>query len=55
MAAYARAASVPSSVPTAAVRSNVEEYALTAPAGARIAPGALDGPLGDQAQRVAAR
>ena len=41
MAAYARAATVPSAVPTAAVDPKVKEYSLTAPAGARIAPGAL--------------
>ena len=41
MAAYARAATVPSVVPTAAVDPKVKEYSLTAPAGARIAPGAL--------------
>ncbi len=41
MAAYARAAAVPSAVPTAAVDPKVKEYSLTAPAGARIAPGAL--------------
>ncbi len=41
MAAYARAATVPSAVPTAPVDAKVEEYSLTAPAGARIAPGGL--------------
>jgi len=41
MAAYARAASTPSQVPTAAVDPTVTEYPLTAPAGARIAPGRL--------------
>ncbi len=41
MAAYAREAAMPSVVPTAAVDPKVKEYSLTAPAGARIAPGAL--------------
>ncbi len=41
MAAYARAATVPSRVPTAAVDAEVEEYQLTAPRGARIAPDRL--------------
>ena len=41
MAAYARAATVPSKVPTEAVDARVQEYSLTAPAGARIAPGHL--------------
>ena len=41
MAAYARAATVPSQVPTEAVDAKVQEYSLTAPAGARIAPGRL--------------
>ena len=41
MAAYARVATVPSRVPTAAVDAKVKEYSLTAPAGARIAPGQL--------------
>jgi hypothetical protein len=41
MAAYARAATVPSKVPTEAVDAKVQEYSLTAPAGARIAPGRL--------------
>jgi hypothetical protein len=41
MTAYVRAASVPSRVPAAAVDPKVQEYPLTAPAGARIAPGRL--------------
>ncbi|HWM72793.1 MAG TPA: FG-GAP-like repeat-containing protein [Nocardioides sp.] len=41
MAAYARAATVPSRVPAGAVDAEVEEYSLTAPTGARIAPGRL--------------
>src|SRR5689334_5005908 len=41
MAAYVKAASVPSTVPTEVVDPTVDEYPLTAPAGARIAPGAL--------------
>jgi hypothetical protein len=40
--AYARAAAVPSTVPTEAVDPNVKEYPLTAPANARIAPGRLE-------------
>ena len=55
MAAYARAATVPSKVPTEAVDAKVQEYSLTAPAGARIAPGRLQGALGDPAERCAAR
>lgn len=41
MAAYAQAQTVPSLVPTAVVDPTVREVSLTAPAGARIAPGAL--------------
>jgi hypothetical protein len=41
MAAYVQAASTPSAVPTEAVDAKVREYPLTAPAGARIAPGSL--------------
>jgi hypothetical protein len=41
MSAYARAAAVPATVPTEAVDAKVREYPLTAPSGARIAPGRL--------------
>ena len=41
MAAYAQAQTVPSLVPTKAVDPVVREVSLTAPVGARIAPGAL--------------
>ncbi len=40
-AAYLRAASAPAKVPTAPVDPDVKEYSLTAPAGARLAPGLL--------------
>ncbi|MEZ0579212.1 FG-GAP-like repeat-containing protein [Nocardioides sp. MH1] len=40
-AAYLRAATVPSRVATAPVDPKVAEYSLTAPAGARLAPGML--------------
>src|SRR5918992_1595959 len=41
MAEHARAAMVPSEVPTAAVDPKVREYSLTARPGARVAPGRL--------------
>ena len=41
MAAYARATTLKAQVPTTVVDPVVTEYPLTAPAGARIAPGAL--------------
>jgi hypothetical protein len=41
MTAYARAAMVPSTVPTEAVDPEVREYPLTAKPGARVAPGLL--------------
>ena len=40
-AAYLRAARVPAKVPTVPVDPKVTEYSLTAPTGARLAPGAL--------------
>jgi hypothetical protein len=39
--AYLRSATVPAKVPTAPVDPKVAEYSLTAPAGARLAPGML--------------
>ncbi len=41
MAAYARAATLAASVPTSVVDPVVEQYPLTAPAGARLQPGTL--------------
>ena len=41
MAAYAKATTLKAQVPTQAVDPTVEEYSLTAPAGARMRPGAL--------------
>ncbi|MCW2814631.1 MAG: N-acetylmuramoyl-L-alanine amidase, family 2 [Nocardioides sp.] len=56
MAAYAQAQTVPSLVPTQAVDPTVREVSLTAPAGARIAPGALatelSKPMASGGQRV---
>ena len=41
LAAYSRANAVPSRVPTAVVEPDVDEYQLTSPHGARVAPQAL--------------
>ncbi len=41
MAAYARATTLKANVPTAVVDPTIQEYPLTAPSGARLAPGSL--------------